>query len=29
METKNMKMGPDALGIVENEYGSAKHENGT
>jgi hypothetical protein len=24
-----MKMGPDALGTVENESGRAKHENGT
>jgi hypothetical protein len=24
-----MKTGADALGIVENESGSAKHENGT
>jgi hypothetical protein len=26
---QNMETGPDALGIVENESGSAKHENGT
>jgi hypothetical protein len=25
---QNMKMGPDAPGIVENEFRSAKHENG-
>jgi hypothetical protein len=24
-----MKMGPDGLETAENEYGSAKHENGT
>jgi hypothetical protein len=26
---QNMKTGSDALGIAENEYGDAKHENGT
>jgi hypothetical protein len=26
---QNMKTGLDALGIAENESGSAKHENGT
>jgi hypothetical protein len=26
---KNMKTGPDALGTAENEFGRAKHENGT
>jgi hypothetical protein len=26
---QKMKTGPDARGIVENESGSAKHENGT
>jgi hypothetical protein len=26
---QNMKTGPDALGIAENESGSAKHENET
>jgi hypothetical protein len=26
---QNMKMGPDALATAENEYGDAKHENGT
>jgi hypothetical protein len=26
---QNMKTGPDALCTVENESGSAKHENGT
>jgi hypothetical protein len=26
---QNMKTGPDALGTVENESGSAKHEYGT
>jgi hypothetical protein len=25
---QNMKSGPDAPGIVENDYGCAKHENG-
>jgi hypothetical protein len=25
---QNMKTGPDAIGIAENEFGSAKHENG-
>jgi hypothetical protein len=24
-----MKTGPDALGTIENEFGSAKYENGT
>jgi hypothetical protein len=24
-----MKTGPDAVGTTENEFGSAKHENGT
>jgi hypothetical protein len=27
--TQNMKTGPDALGTIENDSGSAKHENGT
>jgi hypothetical protein len=27
--TQNMKMGLDALGSTENEFGSAKYENGT
>jgi hypothetical protein len=26
---ENMKTGPDALGTAENEFGCAKHENGT
>jgi hypothetical protein len=26
---QNMIMGPGALGTVENEFGSTKHENGT
>jgi hypothetical protein len=26
---QNIKMGPDALGTVENEFGLAKQENGT
>jgi hypothetical protein len=25
--TQNMKTGPDALGTMKNEYGSAKHDN--
>jgi hypothetical protein len=29
LRVQNMKTGPDALGIVENESRSAKHENGT
>jgi hypothetical protein len=27
--SQNLKMGPDALTTAENEYGNAKHENGT
>jgi uncharacterized protein YjbJ (UPF0337 family) len=26
---QNMKTGPDVLGSAENEFGSAKHDNGT
>jgi hypothetical protein len=26
---QNMNMGPDTLGTAENEYGTAKQENGT
>jgi hypothetical protein len=29
LEAQNMKTGPDALRITENESESAKHENGT
>jgi hypothetical protein len=29
LEARNMKTGPDVLGTDENEFGSAKHENGT
>jgi hypothetical protein len=28
-DSRNMKMGPDALGTAENEFRSAKYENGT
>jgi hypothetical protein len=29
LRAQNVKMEPDALGTVENEFGRTKHENGT